>query len=807
MTAGGGSGIPPASSILADDLFLEVFHASPIAMAITRVSDATFVEANEAFRREVGYEPAELVGRSALDLGLWVDPGDRETMVRALRERGSVENFRARFRVRSGDVRTGAFSARAVEHRGEAWVLTTIHEPFERQLTELARRRRDAILEAVAFAAERFLTRSAWEADIREILERLGAAADVSRAYIFENGRIEDGTIIHRQRFEWAAEGIVPQIDAPFLQDFSFYDQGTGHWEAMLHRGEPVRGHARELPDAAREVFAARQILSLVLVPVFVGSNWWGFIGFDECLTDRQWTDGEIDALKAAASMLGAAIGRHRAESLVRETETKYRALVEQIPAITYTELIDERLTGLYVSPQIETILGLTQEEWIADPDLWRKRLHPDDRESAVEEYLAGRDRGEPFGLEYRMVARDGRVVWIREQAVTLREGDGPGFVQGVMFDLTERKEAEEQLRAAEAKYRALVENIPAVTYLESLDADPIAFYMSPQVESLLGYGAEDFRDPTFWGKHIHPDDTEKALAQEARSNATGEPYSWEYRMIAKDGRVVWIRDEAALVRKEDGKPLFWQGVLLDITERKQAEAELQRSFDLLRKADEERRNLLARVVQAQEEERRRIAADIHDDSIQKMAAVGLRLQTLNRHELGPEERRLLEHLERTVELSIGRLRRMMFELRPPALDRDGLAAAMHQHLEELAKEAGIETHLENRLVLEPGVGTRAIAYRIAQEALANVRKHAGAARVEVLLDSREGGLFVRIRDDGAGFATGDETAPGRHFGLAAMRERAELAGGWCRVDSAPGAGTTVDFWLPSSAVDEEAAS
>ncbi len=802
MTARGGSGTPSAStpSILPDDLFPRVFHASPVAMAITRMSDATFVDVNEAFRREIGYGLGEVVGRSALDLGLWVDPAERESMVRALREHGSAE-VSARFRVKSGEVLTGAFSARVIEQRGEGWILTTIHEPFERQVAELARRRRDAILDAVAFAAQHFLTTSGWEEDIQEVLERLGTAADVSRAYIFDNRRAEDGTAVHSQRYEWAAVGIVPQIDAPFLQDLSFHDQGTGHWEATLRRGEPVQAQARDLPEPAREVFRAQQIRSLVLVPVFVGAEWWGFIGFDECLAERQWTTGETDALKTAAGMLGAAIGRQRAESLLREAEAKYRTLVEQIPAAIWIDALDEAMTTLYISPQIETLLGISPADYQADPDIWVRHLHPEDRDGAVAAYTRGREGGEPFSFEYRMIRPDGRVVWIREEAVRVQDEVGSRFLQGVALDITALKEAEEQLRQAEARYRTLVENIPAVTYLETSDPNPVAFYMSPQVEAMLGYTPEDFRDPTFWDAHIHPDDREEAVAREAHSNATGEPYACEYRMIAADGRTVWIRDEAVLARDE-GRPSYWQGVLLDITERKRAEAELQESLELLGRADRDRRMLLARVVEAQEEERRRIAADIHDDSLQKMAAVGLRLQTLHRQDLGTEGDRLLEQLEQTVELAIARLRHMMFELRPPALDRDGLAAALQQHLDEVAAEGGFEAHLENRLVTEPPRATRAIAYRITQEALANVRKHAAAHRVDVLLESREGGLFVRIRDDGRGFSRADAESAHGHMGLSAMRERADLADGWCRVEGAPGAGTTVELWLPAGAAD-----
>jgi signal transduction histidine kinase len=113
--------------------------------------------------------------------------------------------------------------------------------------------------------------------------------------------------------------------------------------------------------------------------------------------------------------------------------------------------------------------------------------------------------------------------------------------------------------------------------------------------------------------------------------------------------------------------------------------------------------------------------------------------------------------------------------------------------------ESGLQTNLENRLIEEPPEAVRTTLYRIAQEALTNVRKHAQARRVEILLDSREGGVFVRVRDDGRGFAAPVEPDPGPgHLGLSAMRERAEMADGWCRVASLPEDGTTVEYWIPA---------
>jgi signal transduction histidine kinase len=241
------------------------------------------------------------------------------------------------------------------------------------------------------------------------------------------------------------------------------------------------------------------------------------------------------------------------------------------------------------------------------------------------------------------------------------------------------------------------------------------------------------------------------------------------------------------------------------------AERDLHRSLAALRKTDRERRRLLAYLTRVQEQERSRIASDIHDDSIQAMTAVGIRLESVKRRLFGTDSAALdeLNELEGTVVLSIARLRHLLFELRPPVLDREGLAPALRLHLERLSIDRPVEFDIDNRFESEPPGETRTILYRIAQEAVANVRKHARATRVDVLLDQQNDGFLVRISDDGVGcsaqMAQDIGQDPG-HLGLTAMRERAELAGGWWKLHSSPRAGTTVEFWLPSHASEDETA-
>lgn len=347
--------------------------------------------------------------------------------------------------------------------------------------------------------------------------------------------------------------------------------------------------------------------------------------------------------------------------------------------------------------------------------------------------------------------------------------------------------------------YRKLVEGIPAILYIDKPDEYSTSFYVSPQTADILGYPPEEWiENPDLWLQKMHPDDVDRVSAENDLSNATGEPFFSEYRLIARDGRVVWFRDQAVPVQAEDGTPLYWRGVMLDITEQKEAETKLRWSLDVLRKTSQQRRELMRRLESAQEEERRRIASDIHDDSIQVISAVDVRLQTLamGSASVAPET---LSELHETVQRAIERLRHLLFELRPTALERDGLVAALRVYLEHIADETELGIRLDaDGLDEEPPPDVGATLFRLAQEALANVRKHSDATSTTVSLSALGEGVTLRVSDDGAGFDTTqiERPEPG-HLGLATMIERAEVAGGRCRVTSTPGVGTTIEFWLP----------
>lgn len=267
------------------------------------------------------------------------------------------------------------------------------------------------------------------------------------------------------------------------------------------------------------------------------------------------------------------------AEERLKAAEFRYRTLVEQLPLISYVDSSEDPSSkALYISPQIESVLGYTVEEWLSTPGLFEHSIHEDNRERVLAERQAVYAQGGALRGEYRVRSAGGAAVWVEDQSVVIQPPDGGhAFRQGFAIDITERKRAEEGLRQAEIRYRTLVEQLPLAVYVDRVDASSSNLYTSPQIEPMLGYSSEEWlSDPTLFVTLLHPNDRERVLAAHARIHATGEPLLLEYRLWARDGRCVWVRDEARVIAGEDGVAPVLQGYLLDVTARKEAEDQLR---------------------------------------------------------------------------------------------------------------------------------------------------------------------------------------------------------------------------------------
>jgi len=280
------------------------------------------------------------------------------------------------------------------------------------------------------------------------------------------------------------------------------------------------------------------------------------------------------DALPAAMAItvvagLGLhAASQHRQRRRTESIERRYRTLVEELPAALYISSLHDTSYAIYVSPAIVDLLGYGLEEWARKPQLFDEILHPLDRERVLAAVDAAKHAAEPYEAEYRLFRNDGSIVWVRDRAVTVRDSRGrPLHWQGFLIDVTARKNAE-------TRYRTLAEQLPLITYIDTpYSADEAASYVSPQVEDILGYSLDEWEsDPQFFVRHLHPEDREQVREAQRLARESGRPLELEYRMIAKDGRVVWLQDSYTVVRDETGRPWYTQGYALDVTARKQAE-------------------------------------------------------------------------------------------------------------------------------------------------------------------------------------------------------------------------------------------
>ena len=289
-----------------------------------------------------------------------------------------------------------------------------------------------------------------------------------------------------------------------------------------------------------------------------------------------------VDALMAQGGFLVAGEVDARADGAglaeqYRELEARYRGIVDRLPAVLYIDGVHPSDAMIDVGPGIVELLGMTREEWLSQPEGWRGLLHPGDLDRVVASSDHSVASGDPFHEQYRAIHRDGHEIWIREDAVLVRDDDGePRFWLGLMLDVTGSVHTERELHEARTKYGALVEQIPAIVYVDLADDAMTTSYVSPQICDLLGITPEEYiLDPDLWAKQLHPEDRDRAMATYLEGRASGEPFTFEYRLVARDGRVLWFSDSAVVIQDEAGETAFVQGVMLDITQRKDAEEQI----------------------------------------------------------------------------------------------------------------------------------------------------------------------------------------------------------------------------------------
>ncbi|MBK9711882.1 MAG: PAS domain S-box protein [Kouleothrix sp.] len=540
---------------------------------IGKALDGTILSWNAGAERIFGYTAVEAIGRT-IELLIPADRQDEEASILARIRAGErvahFESVRVRKDGQPIDVALTISPIRDADGRITG-VSKIIRDITERKRADQALRRQTAfthLLQTVAVAANQSKAlEDALQIAVDAICMHIGWP--VGHVYLAQEGRRhvlvstdiwhlgEQHTIFRRitEALEFAASDDLP---AQVLLS------GKPEWVTDLATtsGSPRTKLISDIGVRAGFAF-----------PVVVGAEVAAVLEFfspDPSEPDRAL----LDVMAHVGAQLGRVVERARASEAMRASEERYRLIADNTTDLIH--ILDPESCFVYVSPSHKQVLGYEPHELIGVPSA--ALAHPDDRAAQDERWRGLVSTAGVGRATFRIRHADGSWRWI-EESVATTQWQGANYLVGVARDISESRQAEQALREAEAKYRTLVEQIPAIIYTAEIDGTSSTRYVSPQIETILGFTPEEWMaDPDLWLAQVVPDDRAGLLNAVNLLHTSTTPVSSEYRSLTRDGRVIWMQDAATIVRDDTGRPLFMQGISLDITERKQAEEALRES-------------------------------------------------------------------------------------------------------------------------------------------------------------------------------------------------------------------------------------
>ena len=539
-----------------------------------------------------------------------------------------------------------------------------------------------------------------------------------------------------------------------------------------------------------------------------------GFQPCEECSTKRvlatqssqesQWTSpsGRVYRIygypftEADGSALVLKVGiditeRRQAEEALYQEKERYRILVEAAPS--GISIIGKDGRYKYLNPKFERLFGYTLEDIPTGRD-WFPKAFPDSsyREMILSDWKEEFKKpqvGEVRPRTFRVTCKDGTVKVVDFRSVALATGDWLIFYE----DISQRVQAEEALVKSEEQYRLLVNQIPAVVFKGYADGR-IEFF-DCKIESLTGYKKEDFDTGRLkWPDLILKEDAPGAKEVLLKALRGYRSYVREYRIRKQDGGILWIQGRGHIFCNATGQVNYISGVLFDISERKRAEQSLRRSEQKLRA-------LATQLLTAQEDERKRLAAELHDELGHALLTLKLSIRSLEK-QLTPEQFSISQELKkmgRFIGETIKEVRRLYHDLSPGDLEDLGLTETLRDMIEDVA---ALQMKIKWKVVLDNLEGifplpVQTAIYRVVQEALTNIGKHAKPKNVVITAKREDHGISIIIEDDGRGFEAAKVLDTKRSLGLLTMEERVKILGGTFTLWSQKNQGTRISFFVP----------
>lgn len=472
----------------------------------------------------------------------------------------------------------------------------------------------------------------------------------------------------------------------------------------------------------------------------------------------------------------GSELAPGAADAHAANIEAKYRALLEQSPAVVFMAYLDRGTSEAYVSPEIEAALGYSREEWLEDPVRWYDRIHPDDKQrwsmEAAEMFLSGK----PLRSSYRVMARDGRVVWFHCDARMVRREDGqPWFIHGVAFDISDLKHTERALQQERNFVTAILDTVGALVAV--LDQDGRIVRFNRAFEVMTGYSFEEVRGKYIWDFFMFSEEVAHGKTMMAQLRPEVPAQDYQSHWLTRHGTSRLIAWSSSMLPDSDGRPQYVIATGIDITEREQLEKSLL--------------NISAR-------EQRRIGQDLHDGLGQHLTGIAFMAKV---HEDKLAQAKLAEAADaakivRLVNEAVHRTRVMARGLFPVMSDAQGLMSALQVWAQEVEDVFGISCKFECEppvLIHDNDIATH--LYHIAQEAVNNAVKHGKARKIVIRLITEDSHAMLNIVDDGVGI--NEESQGSQGMGLHIMSYRSSMIGGRLKVKRNETQGTTVSCVFP----------
>jgi PAS domain S-box-containing protein len=471
---------------------------------------------------------------------------------------------------------------------------------------------------------------------------------------------------------------------------------------------------------------------------------------------------------------------RRQAVAALRESEEKYRLLLKNIPSVVYKGFMDGAVE--FVDEKVQELTGYPRQIFESRRKLWTDILVPEDQASFKQAFLEGLRGNKSYVREYRVQRIDGGYIWIQDRGQIILKPNGKvDYVSGMFFDITARKQVEAALLESQTQFTSFMSHLPGIAYMRDFQ------------------GAYVYVNETWERIHPDPGKGQEGPGELDESDhlviTRGQSSQIIEEIVQEDGIHNWLINKFPILDRT-GRPVLIGAVGIDVTMRRRAEQALQESEQRLR-------FLASRLLRAQERERKRISMELHDELGQSLAALKLQIRAIehglrrDQQLLREECRDLLQYLDGVID----NIRRLSRDLSPAILEDLGLQSALKYLIDGVGKHYTVKHFfaVEDLDDLFPSEA-QIIIYRIFQECLTNIAKHAGATEVKVAVKEEQGSLVLVLEDNGTGFdpsQAADRRGPGRGLGLAALDERTRMLGGTMEIRSHPGQGTRVICVIP----------